>query len=75
MRFYDPQNGHIAIDGQNIKDITIQSLRQKIAVVSQEQGVFNDTLPPISPLVMMIMILKKCAMPPIWLMLMALSTA
>ncbi len=44
MRFYDPQDGHIAIDGQNIKDITTQSLRQNIAVVSQEQGVFNDTI-------------------------------
>ena len=44
MRFYDPQDGHIAIDGQNIKDMTIQSLRKKIAVVSQEQGVFNDSI-------------------------------
>ncbi len=44
MRFYDPQQGNIIIDGQNIKDITTKSLREHVAVVSQEQGVFNDTI-------------------------------
>jgi len=43
-RFYDIQNGEIIIDGQNIKNITLESLRKEIAVVSQEVTLFDDTV-------------------------------
>ena len=44
LRFYDPSAGEISIDGQNIKNITIKSLRQNIAFVSQEVFLFDDTI-------------------------------
>ena len=40
-RFYDPQNGNILIDGMNIKDVTIYSLRKSIALVSQDPILFD----------------------------------
>lgn len=40
-RFYDPQNGNIEIDGIDIKTIDIHSLRSQIALVTQEQVLFN----------------------------------
>jgi subfamily B ATP-binding cassette protein MsbA len=43
-RFYDTVNGEIIIDKKNIKDYKIQSLRQKIALVSQEVTLFDDTI-------------------------------
>ncbi len=43
-RFYDPQEGHVEIDNQNIKDVTIQSLRKHIAMVSQDVILFDDTV-------------------------------
>ncbi len=43
-RFYDPQKGEIKIDGQNIKRINLNSLRQKIALVSQDIVLFDDTV-------------------------------
>jgi len=43
-RFYDPTGGRILIDGQEIGDVTTQSLRQSIALVSQEVTMFNDTV-------------------------------
>ncbi len=43
-RFYDPQKGEIKIDGQNIKEINLNSLRQKIALVSQDIVLFDDTV-------------------------------
>ena len=44
QRFYDPQEGHVEIDNQNIKDVTIQSLRKHIAMVSQDVILFDDTV-------------------------------
>lgn len=44
MRFYDPQKGTISIDGIDIKDIELKSLRLLIAVVSQEMVLFNATV-------------------------------
>jgi ATP-binding cassette subfamily B (MDR/TAP) protein 7 len=35
FRFYDPQSGNIYIDGQNIKDVKLESLRASIGVVPQ----------------------------------------
>ena len=43
-RFYDPIEGSITIDGKNIKDITISSLRKKMGIVTQESILFNDTI-------------------------------
>ena len=43
-RFYDPQQGCIEIDSQNIKDVTIQSLRKNMAMVSQDVILFDDTV-------------------------------
>ena len=44
FRFYDVQGGRITIDGQDIRDITIDSLRQSIGVVPQDTPLFNDTI-------------------------------
>jgi ATP-binding cassette, subfamily B, bacterial MsbA len=43
-RFYDADSGSISIDGQDIKDVTLESLRASIGLVSQETGLFNDTV-------------------------------
>ncbi len=41
LRLYDPEHGHVAIDGQNIALVTQNSLRQKIGMVTQETAMFN----------------------------------
>lgn len=43
-RFYDPSKGRILIDGTDIKDLTLKSLRQQIGIVTQETILFNDTI-------------------------------
>lgn len=43
-RFYDPKRGRILIDGVDIRDITLKSLRQQIGIVTQETILFNDTI-------------------------------
>ncbi|MCC7331739.1 MAG: ABC transporter ATP-binding protein [Flavobacteriales bacterium] len=43
-RFYDVSSGSIEIDGTNIKNISIDSLRKLIGVVTQESILFNDTI-------------------------------
>ena len=44
MRFYDPARGEILIDGQNIRDVTQDSLRESIAFIPQEPTMFNRTV-------------------------------
>ena len=44
FRFYDVQQGRIAIDGQDIRDVTQQSLRSAIGIVPQDTVLFNDTI-------------------------------
>jgi len=44
LRFYDPGQGEITIDGKNIKDFKINSYRNLFGVVPQECILFNDTL-------------------------------
>lgn len=44
LRFYDPQQGKILIDGQSIQNLTIPSLRRHMALVSQDITIFDDTL-------------------------------
>ncbi|MFC1703171.1 ABC transporter ATP-binding protein [Candidatus Omnitrophota bacterium] len=43
-RFYDPTKGKINIDGIDVKDMNIKSLRSQVAVVTQETILFNDTV-------------------------------
>ena len=43
-RFYDPQNGLIKIDNQNVKNVKLNSLRKHIALVSQDIVLFDDTV-------------------------------
>ncbi|KAG0097369.1 Iron-sulfur clusters transporter atm1, mitochondrial [Podila epicladia] len=44
FRFYDPAKGDVFIDNQNIRDVTLKSLRSQIAVVPQETALFNSTI-------------------------------
>lgn len=44
MRFYEPARGEILIDGQNIRDVTQDSLRENIAFIPQEPTMFNRTI-------------------------------
>ena len=43
-RFYDPGDGRIAIDGHDLRDVTIDSLRQQIGIVLQETNLFTGTI-------------------------------
>jgi subfamily B ATP-binding cassette protein MsbA len=43
-RFYDPDSGGVFIDGRDIKDIKLESLRDLIGIVTQETILFNDTI-------------------------------
>ncbi|KAF2213391.1 hypothetical protein CERZMDRAFT_66888 [Cercospora zeae-maydis SCOH1-5] len=44
FRFYDVQSGRITIDGQDIRNVQIESLRKSIGVVPQDTPLFNDTI-------------------------------
>ena len=44
LRFYDPQQGSIRIDGTDIKTVSLNSLRNNIAIVWQEPFFINDTI-------------------------------
>lgn len=43
-RFFDVQKGRITIDGTDIRDITLASLRSQLSIVSQSTFLFNDTV-------------------------------
>jgi ATP-binding cassette subfamily B protein len=43
-RFYDPTEGRVLIDGQDIRKITLESLRQQIGIVLQETTLFSGTI-------------------------------
>ncbi len=43
-RFYDVTEGRILIDGHDIRDVSLQSLRGQIAIVTQQTILFNDTV-------------------------------
>jgi subfamily B ATP-binding cassette protein MsbA len=42
-RFFDVSGGHILIDGQDVRDVTLASLRRQIGIVTQDTILFNDT--------------------------------
>ncbi|KAL1217374.1 ABC transporter B family member 14 [Cardamine amara subsp. amara] len=44
MRFYDPSNGNLCIDGQDIKTLNLRSLRKKLALVQQEPALFSTNI-------------------------------
>jgi len=44
FRFYDPWSGRILIDGQDISEVTQESLRARIGIVPQDSVLFNDTI-------------------------------
>jgi ATP-binding cassette, subfamily B, heavy metal transporter len=44
FRFYEPQSGAVTIDGQNISQVTQESLRDAIGMVPQDTVLFNDTI-------------------------------
>ncbi len=43
-RFYDPVDGQILIDGHNLKDVKMESLREQMGTVNQESILFNDSI-------------------------------
>lgn len=44
LRFYDPTEGYILIDGHNLKDVQLKSLRKQIGIVPQEPMIFSGTI-------------------------------
>ena len=44
LRFYDPSSGAVKLDGHNISDLTLKSLRSSMSVVNQEVMLFDDTI-------------------------------
>ncbi|MGH6864761.1 MAG: ABC transporter ATP-binding protein [Methyloceanibacter sp.] len=44
LRFFDPNRGQVLIDGQDIKTVTIASLREAIGLVTQDPVLFDDTI-------------------------------
>jgi ATP-binding cassette subfamily B protein len=43
-RFYDPQSGAVRVDGVDVRDATLASLRENIGIVTQETYLFHDTI-------------------------------
>ncbi len=43
-RFYDPQSGTVRVDGYDVRDLTLASLRENIGIVTQETYLFHDTI-------------------------------
>ncbi|XP_013417448.1 ATP-binding cassette sub-family B member 7, mitochondrial [Lingula anatina] len=44
FRFYDPEQGRILVNGQDIRDLKMDSLRKEIGVVPQDTVLFNDSI-------------------------------
>lgn len=44
FRFYDITSGRVTVDGQDVRDVTQESLRQNIGIVPQDTVLFNDTI-------------------------------
>ena len=43
-RFYDPDFGHVRLDGHDLRDVTLESLRRQVGVVPQEPFLFNGSI-------------------------------
>ena len=44
LRFYDPQQGRLLIDGHDLRDLTLLSLREQVGIVTQESFLFHDSI-------------------------------
>lgn len=44
FRFYDPDSGRITVDGQDLRDVQLETLRQQIGVVPQDTTLFNSDI-------------------------------
>lgn len=44
LRLYDPQSGHIALGGRDLKDLSFQEIRQHLAIVNQDTYLFHGTV-------------------------------
>jgi subfamily B ATP-binding cassette protein MsbA len=44
LRFFDPEKGQVLIDGQDIKHVTVESLREALGLVTQDPVLFDDTI-------------------------------
>ena len=44
MRFYDPQTGQILLDGKDIREVTLISLRKQITILMQDANLFNKSI-------------------------------
>jgi ATP-binding cassette subfamily C protein CydCD len=44
LRFWDPQQGEVLLNGHDLREYRLETLRQQIALVSQDTFLFNDTL-------------------------------
>jgi subfamily B ATP-binding cassette protein MsbA len=43
-RFWDPTGGRVTIDGRDVREVTLRSLRAQVALVTQDTVLFNDTI-------------------------------
>ena len=43
-RYFDPDEGRVSIDGVDVRDVTLESLRAQIGIVTQDTVLFNDTI-------------------------------
>ncbi|MDB5289674.1 MAG: Lipid export ATP-binding/permease protein MsbA [Phycisphaerales bacterium] len=43
-RFYDPQKGRVLVDGVDVRDVTLKSLREQISIVTQDSVIFPGTI-------------------------------
>ena len=43
-RFYDPQTGEVLVDGMDVRDVTLRSLRRQIGIVPQETTLFSGSI-------------------------------
>lgn len=43
-RFYDTNQGEVLLDGHNVKDVTVESLRRQVGTMTQENFIFSDTI-------------------------------
>jgi len=44
MRFYDPSSGHVRVDGYDLQDVRLETLRRQVSMVAQENVLFSVTL-------------------------------
>ena len=44
LRFYDPQKGSVSLDGNDLRELQIESVRQHIGIVTQDTFLFHDTI-------------------------------